>query len=81
MYETRLIGFACPEQYSVFLDGEEVGYLRLRHGEFRAECYKKIVYTASPEGDGIFTLEERDYYLCKALEAIDNELKKIKEQI
>jgi len=23
---------ACPEQYDVFLEGENVGYMRLRHG-------------------------------------------------
>jgi hypothetical protein len=27
---------ACPEAYDVFFDGEYVGYLRLRHGSFRA---------------------------------------------
>ena len=29
--------FACPEQYDVFLDGEQVGYLRLKHGVFRCD--------------------------------------------
>lgn len=29
---------ACPEQYDVFYDGDLVGYMRLRHGTFRAEC-------------------------------------------
>ena len=28
----------CPEQYDVFYDGEQVGYMRLRHGTFRVEC-------------------------------------------
>ena len=29
---------ACPEQYDVFHNGEQVGYMRLRNGIFRAEC-------------------------------------------
>ncbi|NDD52705.1 hypothetical protein EBZ39_02295 [bacterium] len=30
---------ACPEQYDVFNDNNKlVGYLRLRHGQFRADC-------------------------------------------
>lgn len=66
---------ACPEQYDVYLDGREVGYLRLRHGYFRAEYTAdggdEIVYEASPEGDGIFEPEERNYYLNRAIQAID----------
>lgn len=29
--------YAYPEQYDVFLDGKQVGYLRLRHGYFRCD--------------------------------------------
>lgn len=62
---------ACPEQYDVFLpDGTEIGYMRLRHGYFRAEYKGDIVYDAHPEGDGVFTDEERDGYLVAASEAI-----------
>lgn len=28
---------ACPEQYEVFKDGKQVGYYRLRFGEFRVD--------------------------------------------
>lgn len=64
---------ACPEQYEVF-DGErQVGYLRLRHGYFRADCPEcggETVYTAQPKGDGIFNDGERQYYLTEAVAAI-----------
>ena len=61
---------ACPEQYDVF-DGEnEIGYLRLRHGYFRADYRGHTVYEASPDGDGAFESDERDKYLKKAVKAI-----------
>lgn len=77
MTETRRIKFsgggACPEQYDAFLDGEKVGYLRLRHGGFTVECPDCggcLVYRASPIGDGAFEDYERDYYLKFAAVAI-----------
>jgi len=69
----RTCGF-CPEQYNVHLDDEKVGYLRLRHGHFRAECKGETVYEASPNGDGGFDYDERDSYLNAAIEAIDKKL-------
>lgn len=65
---------ACPEQYDVF---KQVGYLRLRHGEFRVdfpECGGETIYEANPAGDGIFEGGERMKYLTEAMNAI---LKKI----
>lgn len=73
--------FACPEQYDVFLDEVQIGYLRLRHGTFRAEypdCGGEVVYMASPEGDGIFCDDERTHFLT---EAVQNLLKAHKETI
>lgn len=64
---------ACPEQYDVFDGDEQVGYLRLRHGGFRADYPDsggKTVYSASPNGDGVFDDDEREFYLSHALEAI-----------
>lgn len=69
---------ACPEQYDVWLPNREkkVGYLRLRHGYFRAEAYSgddeegPTVYEAQPMGDGIFEDDERDEHLKKAVAAI-----------
>lgn len=66
---------ACPEQYDVYMGGVEVGYLRLRHGRFRAECHDAVVYaTDESAGEGQFTDEERPYFLRKACEAILIEL-------
>ena len=64
---------ACPEQYDVYKDGQQVGYLRLRHGCFRAdvpECGGKTVFEAEPEGDGQFFDHERRSFLANAITAI-----------
>lgn len=64
---------ACPEQYDVFDGEEKVGYLRLRHGSFRAEypdCGGEVVYAANTEGDGMFEDDEREYHISRALEGI-----------
>lgn len=63
---------ACPEQYDAFhsVTGEEIGYLRLRHGYFRAEYKGRVVYDAYPNGDGCFDSDERDYHLHMACDAI-----------
>jgi hypothetical protein len=67
---------ACPEQYDAFWEGQEIGYLRLRHGYFRAEYRGKTVYEASTIGDGMFDLDERDFHLKKARKAIYKAMKK-----
>lgn len=71
---------ACPEQYDAFdKEGKQVGYLRLRHGCFTVEypsCGGETVYIAEPIGDGIFELEERDFYLKQAKKAIRKAIKK-----
>lgn len=63
---------ACPEQYDAFhsITGEKIGYLRLRHGYFRAEYNRKVVYDAYPDGDGCFESQEREHYLREACDAI-----------
>ncbi|WP_024516809.1 hypothetical protein [Bradyrhizobium sp. Tv2a-2] len=64
---------ACPEQYDAFLNGAQVGYLRLRHGAFRVDFPDhngETIYEASPQGDGCFDEDERDYYLRFAVDAI-----------
>jgi hypothetical protein len=69
---------ACPEQYEVYKGVNEVGYLRLRHGFFRADypyCGGEEVYTSDTEGDGIFEGHERDMHLDKAILAIDEKRK------
>jgi hypothetical protein len=65
---------ACPEQYDAFFEGKQVGYLRLRHGEFRVDapdCDGETIYWSDePEGDGDFASWEREGYLEEAKEAI-----------
>lgn len=64
---------ACPEQYDVFDGDRQVGYLRLRHGRFRADvpdCGGETVYEANPKGDGTFGDEERVSFLAKAVREI-----------
>ena len=45
-----------PEQYTVYKDGEQVAYIRLRHGCFRVGApicgAKEIFYTEACKGDG-----------------------------
>lgn len=61
---------ACPEQYDAFIDGQKIGYLRLRNGYFRVDYLGATVYAAEPEGDGIFKSEERNFYLRAAAHAL-----------
>ena len=73
-YDVVNTGSACPEQYDVYKDAKQVGYLRLRHGYFRVdvpECGGETVYESNPDGDGQFTDEERGYHLISAIAAID----------
>lgn len=79
-YRLELTCGACPEQYDVYRGPLQVGYLRLRHGEFRADvpdCGGETVYEAEPEGDGEFTDTERDGYLRAAVAAIDAAFKRL----
>ena len=65
---------ACPEQYDVYdWAGNQVAYLRLRHGYFRVRVPDyggTVVYEAQPEGDGIFSGGERQHYLTEAILAV-----------
>lgn len=53
---------AMPEQYEVFRDGRQIGYLRLRHGHFRAHYpdhdSREPVYSTGVRGDGFFHDDE-----------------------
>lgn len=65
---------ACPEQYDVYdANNKQIGYLRLRHGYFRADypdCGGETVYESQPRGDGIFADDERMPELTKAVNAL-----------
>ena len=69
---------ACPEQYDAYYNGKQVGYLRLRHGFFSVDYPdaggEQIYFTNSPNGDGCFDYDEREYYLNHAKKAIVNRL-------
>jgi len=72
-YTLELTCGACPEQYDVFRHGHKVAYLRLRHGEFRADvpdCGDTTVFEAEPQGDGSFEDDERERFLRQAIAAI-----------
>ena len=66
---------ACPEQYDVYnTEGTRVGYLRLRHGWFRADVPSaggETVHESYPMGDGTFNdEEERVAHLTEAVKKI-----------
>lgn len=71
--ELKLTCAAMPEQYEAFLDGRQVGYLRLRHGTFRAHYPDHMaspVYIAQTLGDGWFEDSEREDQIRAALVAV-----------
>lgn len=69
---------ACPEQYDVVRDGKQVGYLRPRHGVFRADCLgclqHTVLCTEDVKGDGVFEYDERTMWLARAIAEIDKYL-------
>lgn len=79
---------ACPEQYEVCnSEGKQVGYLRLRHGGFRADypkCGGETVYRHSFDDGwkGIFDDdEEREYFLTEAVQALHNRINSTNKEI
>lgn len=74
-FELEMTCGACPEQYDVYLCGENVAYLRLRHGYFYAQCPigGEVVYQTHPRNsDGIFSYEDRAEHLPRAINAVIN---------
>ena len=67
-------GGMCPEQYDVYYKGENVAYMRLRHGTFRVEVKGVIVYEADTDGDGSFMQHERKKFIIEGLRAIDRKI-------
>lgn len=77
---------ACPEQYEIWDSNDEnypqIGYLRLRGGQFTVECPDaggELVYKACPNGCMFFEDEEREKYLREAVVAV-LEWKKIRDE-
>ena len=78
--ELKMTCGACPEQYDVFKDGNQVAYYRLRHGQFRVdypEAGGETIYKAEPSGDGIFKDNERLISLTKAMRQVLLKLKEV----
>jgi len=73
-WRLKCTSVACPEQYDVFdPDGKQVGYLRLRHGCFRADYPEhggETVYSALTTGDGLFDDVERETQIRAAIQAL-----------
>lgn len=64
---------ACPEQYDVYFGDIQIGYLRLRHGNFTASYPSHMgdcVYYGYPKGDGIFEDDERMRFLKEAIDSL-----------
>lgn len=87
MQDQEILGYnlvmtcgACPEQYDVFDSyGKQVGYLRLRHGNFRADYPDygvETVYRHSFDDGwkGIFNDDEREFFLTEAVKALHNRI-------
>jgi len=77
----KVTSHVCPEQYDVFNGrGMPVGYVRLRHGQFRVDyprCLEEtLIHEDLEHDDGCFVSEERRaYWLGKAAEAIRARMK------
>lgn len=72
-FEIRNTSSACPEQYDVLKDGEQVAYYRLRHGQFTVDCPDwsgKTIYAIDTLGDGIFDPVERLSVLSAAMRMV-----------
>jgi hypothetical protein len=56
----------CPEQYDLFAEDKQIGYLRLRHGMYTVSSPHSSgteIHRAYPRGDGVFHEEEREKHL------------------
>jgi hypothetical protein len=72
-FDLIMTSCACPEQYEVFKDDVQVAYYRLRHGEFRIDvpdCGGTTIYETEPEGDGIFSSNERLNQMANAMRVL-----------
>ena len=68
-----------PEQYDVYDSSGQVAYFRLRNGRFRAhvpDARGAIVYTDLTRGDGLFDKNERQFHLEKAVDAVNEALRR-----
>ena len=85
-YNLKMTCGACPEQYDVFdSEGKQVGYIRLRAGNFRVyypDTGGELVFYHHFENDslkGMFYNEEREFFLTEAVKALHNKIQLEKE--
>ena len=72
------ISTGWPVQYEAFLDGKQVGYLRLSDGRFTVEFPDRggeVIYSAVTKGQGEFMDDEQDHYLRFSVDAIIRQLR------
>ena len=79
-FEFALTCQACPEQYDVFLEGKQVGYVRLRWGVLRCgypDVVGEIVYYHEFD-DGLQGCfdgdEDRNFHLAEIAKALYNRI-------
>lgn len=76
----KMTCFACPEQYDIFKNNKQVGYVRLRWGHLTCEypdVNNKLVYNHNfddPMKGCFSTDEEREEYLTYCAESINKAL-------
>lgn len=77
----RQTSFACPEQYDVYDGDNYIGYVRLRNGWFsvRDQTMRVQLVGESVDDDGIFSSDNRDYWLAVADEAIRGHWEKMSD--
>lgn len=63
---------ASPEQYDMYVNGENIGYFRTRHGYFTVEYLLNgtQVFESDIKGDSGFDSEERDFFLEEGIKAV-----------
>ena len=75
MYVLKQTCSSCPEQYEVFKNDKQCGYIRLRHHVFRVDypdCGERVIFsTYLKDDDGCFANEtKRQKMLILALTKI-----------
>jgi len=75
-YRICLTSFSFPEQYDVFdKDNNKVGYFRLRHSEFNAECVlgknECVYYTLTQDSGCFIDSKERHFHITNAIKSLD----------
>lgn len=83
-YRLRCTCLMYPEQYDIFHNGKQVGFLHLRHGSYTAKYPdnegEEILKIDDQSLGGGFTIENRDEYLRKGVEAIHDQYRAVESK-